>query len=134
MDVVTSIDPLLIKYAPNAIGFILPPIVEILNKDIPVDKKLTFKLWKFSVAIKERYLATLAICFCTAVLLKLNDLQVSTLDDIFASFGIIFTESQFVYTTYFKDSNLREGIQDKFMKKEDPLISPDNPLSDGLAG
>ena len=112
---------LLSTHAPNLIGFILPPIIEVLNKDIPADKMMTFKFLKFSFEVEEKFMATLAICLSAAAILNASNIAVGNVEQVVASFGIIFTESQAVYRLYFKDSWLRDKIQNT-VKEEDPQL------------
>ena len=91
-------------YAPELIGVLLPPVIEILNRDIPQEKQ------------KERFLATLAICFVVALLLKWNSLVLGNVEQLLVSFGLIFTESQAVYRLYFKDSYFRAKLKARLDK------------------
>lgn len=129
MDPINFLDPALIATAPNLIGFILPPIVDVLNKDIPPDKTLNLKVLRWEFKFNERFIATLAICLATATMVKFNSLQTGSYDEILKSFGIIFTESQMVFKLYFSNSNLRTQIQDVFEKEEDPILA-----TPGIAG
>jgi hypothetical protein len=112
---------LLSTHSPNLVGFILPPIIEVLNKDIAADKMMTFRFWKLSFEVEEKFMATLAICLSAAAILNAQNLAVGNMEQAIASFGIIFTESQAVYRLYFKDSWLRDKIQNT-VKTEDPQL------------
>lgn len=109
-------------HSPNLVGFILPPIIEILNKDIAADKMVRVKIFKFSFEVEEKFLATLAICMSVAFLLNASKILTGNVDDAVASFGLIFTESQAVYRLYFKDSWLRDKIQERVIEQPDPLL------------
>ena len=115
--------PILTTHAPNLIGFILPPVIEVLNKDIPSDKKINIGLGRFSFPVEEKFLATLSICLCAAAVLNIQKIAVGSPEEVITSFGLIFTESQAVYRLYFKDSWLREKIQDATSEEEDPLLN-----------
>lgn len=103
--------PTLSLYGPDLVGIVMPPIIEILNKDIAKEKTT------------ERFLASMAICFVVALILKWNSLMAGSPEQLIASFGIIFTESQVVYNIYFKKSFIKEKINEKFApsKEEEPL-------------
>lgn len=106
-----QIMPALSLYGPDLVGVLLPPIIEILNKDIAKEK------------VTERFLGSMAICFVVALLLKWNSLMTGSPEELVTSFGIIFTESQVIYNLYFKKSFIKAKINEKFAPspKEEPL-------------
>lgn len=83
------------------IGFVLPPLIDVLNKDIPADRET------------ERTLATLTVCFAVAFLFNFNKVMLNSWTNIGISFPIIFTESYGVYKLYFKNSFLRSKLLEK---------------------
>lgn len=106
-----SVMPALSLYGPDLVGILMSPVIEILNKDIAKEKTT------------ERFLASMAICFVVAFLLKWNQVMAGSPEELIASFGIIFTESQVVYKLYFKDSFIRAKIQERLAPtpEEEPL-------------
>ncbi len=94
--------------AVDFVGLVMPPIIQILAKDIPVEKE------------KERFLATTAICLALAVILKWNELILGSYEQVLASFGVIFIEAQAVYKLYFKNSALRDVMDKRLTPDEQP--------------
>jgi len=92
-------------YAPMAIGFILPPVVEWLNRDVHSDK--------------EKWIVTFLVCTLAATLTKWSTLLSTDPGEFMKSLSIIFLESQGVYKLYFKDSKARTTLI-SFMNKIDP--------------
>ncbi len=119
----------LLLVAPHLIGTVLPPLIEVLNKDIPHEKNITLGVGKVKIEMNERFLATLAICLSAAAVINAKAIQAGSVEQLLASFALIFTESQTVYKLYFENSGLREQIQDYVNPKEDPLLS-----ADGIVG
>lgn len=95
--------------ATQLVGFLLPPIIQILNKDIPEKNQ------------KQRFLATLATCLVTALVLNFNKLQLDTLDQVLTSFTLIFAESQAVYKLYFKQSAVKGFIDERLTPDKQPV-------------
>lgn len=94
----TNIVTLITTYAPYTVGVIMPPIVSIILKDIPKDKDGT------------RVLFTVAVCSLVAAALNLSKLQAGDVNSFFTSLGLIFTEANIVYKTYFNNSTLNQLI------------------------
>jgi hypothetical protein len=95
--------------AVDFIGLLMPPVIQILNKDIPGEKE------------KERFLATIAICLTAAAILKWNELMVGSIDQLLASFTLIFVEAQVVYKLYFKTSAVKGFIDERLTPDEQPV-------------
>ena len=110
----TEVLPSLSIYGPDLVGVLMPPLIEILNKDIPEEKTT------------ERFMASLALCFVVALVLRWNELMIGSAEQVLTTFGLIFTESQIVYKTYFKDSFIRAKIKEKFQPSN--YSDEDNPL------
>lgn len=104
MDIVVTIGKAIIDNAPQLVGFILPPFVEILNRDVKQDG--------------ERYFVSLMACAFVAILLHFNEITTSSPETIVTTAGIIFLESNTTYKLYFQDSGLRSLIKEKIGKKE----------------
>ena len=89
--------------APQLVGFILPPLVTVLNTDVTDHK--------------AKFLVTLVVCFFVAIFLNLGKLitgdAVSSVEATLQSLLLVFTESQAVYRLYFKGSVLESHIEAK---------------------
>lgn len=112
-----GIGSIIVSNAPLLVGFILPPIVEALNKDVPSEKE-------------RRYIAIL-ISFIVAVILHWREIEVGTPEMAVAYFILIFGEQQALFKFYFQDSRLRSFIQSKVNTSwnnqvQDPITSPVN--------
>jgi hypothetical protein len=107
---------------PEIIGLVLPPLIDVLNKDISPDQKLEIRVGGISMDFEARFLISLAICFIASVIIKWNDISHGSTINLITAFSLVFTESQAVYRLYFKDSWLRGKIQDKLSKPEQPVL------------
>lgn len=90
---------LIVDNAAHLVGFSLPIIVEVLNKDVE--------------GTRERFAVTIVSCVLAAALLQWHELVYGSPEELFTSIGIIFAESQIVFKLYFQDSFLRWKIQQK---------------------
>lgn len=99
MEYLLGLGSLIALNAPYLVGFIMPPFVEVLNKDV---KKSN-----------ERFLVALIACFTVSILLHWNAIAYGTPEQLFTYAGIIFTECMVIFKLYFSDSWLRGTIQDK---------------------
>ena len=99
-----AIGSFIVSNAPQLVGLVMPPLVEVLNKDVQ--------------GKTERVLVTIAVCFIAAVLLRWNDLVYGSPKEVFALAGLIFGESQAVFKLYFENSWLRWKIQTSFSTEE----------------
>ena len=88
---------LAVMYAPDLVGFALPPVVEFLGRDV---KRENEKFW-----------LTMMVCLLAGVLLKWNQLVAGDPEQVIIWGAIVFAQSQIVFKTYFKDSRLRQEIQ-----------------------
>lgn len=100
----------IIDNAPALVGFILPPFVDIVNKDVKNET--------------ERFYVSVFLCVVAAILLHWKELAYGNEEQFFMWIGIIFSESQTTYNLYFKHSNLRGILQSKLQKNE----VEDNPI------
>lgn len=90
----------IVANAPEFVGFAVPVIADFLNKDVKNDH--------------ERFIVTVVVCIILSVILKWNVLMGYGNPDQFVELlGIIFLESQAVYRLYFKNSVIRQIIQEK---------------------
>lgn len=96
MDVLIGLGHFIIAHSTELAGFILPPVVDYLNKDVPNEF--------------ERFIVTILICLFTAVLTKWNLLVLGSPNAVFETATVIFFESQVVFKLYFKNSYLRYMI------------------------
>lgn len=94
--------------AVDFVGLVMPPIIQILAKDIPAEKE------------KERFLATIAICLALAIILRWNEVILGSYEQVLGSFGIIFIEAQTVYKLYFKNSALKDEMDKRLTPDEQP--------------
>lgn len=78
-----------IAIAPNLVGFVLPPAIQLLNKDVPDGR--------------ERFILTLIICILTGGVLHFSQLVFGNPDQALGSIALLFSESQVIYRLYFKD-------------------------------
>lgn len=80
-------------------GFLLPPVVELLNKDIPNEN--------------VRFMIALVVCVLDALLINWNQLSTGSLTQAQFLFdmNLVFIESQTIFKLYFQGSWLRQKIQ-----------------------
>jgi hypothetical protein len=104
-----------VNNATSLVGFMMPMVVELLAKDVHDEK--------------ERVYASMILCLLAAVLLHWKELIVNLdsgvfifLADLFKWFGIIFAESQVVFKLYFKNSSLRDLVNEKITNTIPPDI------------
>ena len=110
MDFLISAGALIIANAPHLVGFLMPPIVEVLNKDVK--------------GANERFLVTVFVCLLAATILHWNELIYGSPEQLLASAGIIFTESQVVFKLYFQNSWVRWKIQTKMDGEGEKIEKP----------
>lgn len=85
----------IVNNAPALVGFILPPFVFWLNKDVPDEME---KAWLTGI-----------VCFVVAALLHFKELTGGDPELVVKWFAIIFSEAHYTYTFYFKP---RFGVSD----------------------
>ena len=73
------------------IGFILPPIIDLINKKIANSR--------------TRFVVSLVLCVLVAVGVNYKNMTFGS--ELLASVALIFTEAQFVYNLYWKKSLVR---------------------------
>lgn len=106
----TSILPAISLYAPDFIGFLLPPVIEIMNKDKTNEK--------------QKFIISMAVCLVAAFFTKYNSLTGGDYNSVLTSFGIIFVESQVIFKLYFKNSFFRSVMVERLTKTEDKTEDP----------
>jgi len=99
MDVVITLSNALIENAPFLVGVVMPPIVELLNRDVKSET--------------ERYIVSVLLCFLAAILLHWREVEVGSPETVLAYATLIFMESQTVYRLYFKKSRIRGLMHEK---------------------
>jgi len=99
MEYTLGVLAIIVNNAPNLVGFILPSVVEAINKDVPSGS--------------ERRIVSLLVCLFAAVLLHWNSIAYGTPDAAVGSFILLFAESQTVFRLWFGNSSARTYIQDK---------------------
>lgn len=80
----------------NLIGFILPPIIDLINKRVPKSNL--------------RYIISLLVCLIIAAVLNVKELQFGNSESFLVSFGLIFGEAQTVYKLYWSESKARTNL------------------------
>jgi hypothetical protein len=108
------------KYANLYVGVFMPLLVGIIvrdvsNKDYPIEIK-GFRLF----SINLRFAITVGLCTLMAAALNIKtvlSMGWSSLDQIIALGTYIFTQSQIVFYTWFKDSDLRQSLERKPIAK-----------------
>jgi hypothetical protein len=108
LNLLVPVGNMIIVNAPNLVGLLLPPLVDFLNKDIPDEK--------------DRYFVTLIICAVVAALINWNKLFFGDPTSFYTSLTLIFIESQTVFKLYFKDSYLRQKLQETLIGS--PVLTP----------
>lgn len=99
MALLLALGTFVITNAPNLIGFILPPFVEYLNKDVPNEN--------------ARFVISLVACLLAALAVNWQKIAAGTMtqEQLVLLIGIIFTESQTIFKLYFQESWLRQKMQ-----------------------
>lgn len=96
-----------VENAPHLVGFILPPFVEILNRDVKKEN--------------ERFLVAVVVCLLTAIFLHWKEVAYGTPEQVVMYTALIFTESQAVFQLYFAKSWFRGTIQEKIGAKREEV-------------
>lgn len=86
----------LVKELPNLVGFFLPIVIQVLN--LRVHREI------------ERYMISVIVCILVAVGLHWQDMAFGNVTMVAASIGILFAESNTLYTLYFSRSGLRASL------------------------
>lgn len=94
-----------LSYSPFMVGIILPPFIEILNKDIKRES--------------ERYLVAILVCVVCAIMIHWEQLVSGNPAQAALVAGLIFAESQTIFKLYFAKSKMRGTIQEKIGVSED---------------
>lgn len=110
LDLVTSLGSLVVNNSVELLGFILPPVVQILNKDVHTER--------------ERFIVSLIICLMSALVVKWNELITGDTEDMMVYAMLIWTESQVIYRMYFKTSAIQQRIQEKLNPVVETSIPP----------
>jgi len=92
----------IVENAPYLAGVLLPPLVTILNRDVPDSR--------------ARFLVATMTCLITGAILDWKQIAYGTPEKAVESIGIIFLESQAVYRLYFKGSYVEQQIQERIGK------------------
>jgi hypothetical protein len=100
MHVLVGILAWILDNAPSLVGIVLPPLVQILNKDVTNEI--------------ERFWITIIVCLVVGVLLHWNQLVIGDTKAVEISLAIIFAESQITYRLYFKNSIISQKISSIF--------------------
>lgn len=118
MELLIGIGIFIVMHATELVGFILPPIVDILNRDVPDEK--------------ERFIVSVLVCMFAAILVKWNSLLTGSPAEVAMSASLIFVQSQVIFKLYFKDSFLRAKLKEKGLDgfiSGSPSPSPSQPYN-----
>lgn len=99
MEILSLLFEVVVSNAPFLVGFVLPPLVEVINKDVK-------KEW-------ERFVITLVICLFTGTLLHWKEIASGNPETVLLYSAAIFAESQLIFKLYFAKSWVRGAIRDK---------------------
>lgn len=80
-------------------GFLLPPIIEIVNKDVQNET--------------ERYIIAYILCIFLACIVDYRAIFSANLNNLLATVGIVCTESNVMFQLYWKNSLVRVKLQTK---------------------
>lgn len=80
----------------NIIGFILPVVIDYVNRYIPNDR--------------VRYVVSVLICMGIAAAFTFRELTAGSVDDFFKSALLIFAQAQTVYRLYWKTASIRSKV------------------------
>lgn len=99
MNLVFALGAMVVLYAPKLTGFVLPPLVDFINKDVKSDN--------------TKFIISMVVCALWAILLDWNQLQSGTVTDtqLIQDAGLIWIESQALFKLYFQNSWLRGKLQ-----------------------
>lgn len=89
----------IVAHAPELTGLILPPFVDILNKDVHEEN--------------ERFIVAVLTCFIVALLIHWDEVMGGSLTSAGAYFVLIFSESQILFKLYFQKSFLRLKLDER---------------------
>lgn len=81
----------------NLIGFILPPIIDLVNSKVP--------------NTKLRFWIAFVICAVIGVAIKYKELAVGNVDVALGSVSLVFAEAQVIYYQFWQGSGVRESLQ-----------------------
>jgi len=96
MEFLIAVAHYIVNHSTELAGFILPPVVDYLNREV--------------ANANERFIVTILLCLCVAIITKWNLLMYGSPDAVLASMSMIFIESQLVFKLYFKNSWLRTQL------------------------
>jgi hypothetical protein len=96
MEFITFFLSYAIQELPNWVGFFLPLLIQILN--VRVHREV------------ERYCISVIVCVLIAGLMHWHDIAFGNPGRALLSLGILFTESNLLYTLYFSRSGMRAGL------------------------
>lgn len=87
----------IVMHATELVGLVLPPFIDYLNREVPNEN--------------ERFLVAVMVCVAVAVLTKWSNLQSGSATEVMTTASIIFLQSQVIFKLYFKNSFIREKLQ-----------------------
>jgi len=94
-----ALGSVLVTNAPFFVGFVLPPFIEWLNRDVPKER--------------DRRIVAIVTCGIVGLLLSWPKIAYGTPEQAVAFIGSVFADSHTVFKLYFQRSFIRETIQDR---------------------
>jgi hypothetical protein len=85
--------------APYLVGFFMPPLVDVLNRDIKDET--------------ERFIVSTLLCAIAAFIIQYPSLRLGSVEGFAGTIALLFTESQTIFKLYFKQSALRGQLLTK---------------------
>ena len=79
------------------IGFILPPLIDLINKKISNSK--------------TRFVVSFLTCVGVGVGMNYGKLNVNSLGEVLGAIGVVFASAQVAYKLYWEKSSLRKRLQ-----------------------
>jgi len=80
------------------IGFILPPIIDLINKKV--------------LDSRARFIVSFLTCVGVGVGMNYGNLSVDSLGDVLGSIGVVFASAQVAYKLYWEKSVFRKKLQE----------------------
>lgn len=118
MEVIMSALAALAANAPYLIGFILPPFVQFLNKDVPEHGR-------------SKFIVTGLVCIGIAIVYNwraiFQETDWASIEATLATFSLILAQSEVAYRLYFKNSALQQRMVVRLSARSEPAAAPQVP-------
>lgn len=89
-----------------ALGLVLPPVIDVLNREV--------------INEDERFIVACLTCLIIALIIDWPQIANGNASNLPATAALLFTEAQSVFKLYWSKSFLRDQLQTKVGKVEDP--------------